>query len=142
MGRNHLGRSCSTSSWSPHLLWVSSLVPVPSSAGLTFRSEPGSTASCHRRTPQRSGCTDGEPNMFQVSGSRFTGFYLVEILKTECISQEKKPISTHQRVFDGKVVRFLCFALQSFDKLEIFWILRLHVGQHLHTLCGGREAGL
>lgn len=40
----------------------------------------------------------------------------------------------YQRVSDGQVERFLRFLLQSFNKLKVFWILRLQVGQHLHTL--------
>lgn len=51
-----------------------------------------------------------------------------------CLTSSCHGGCVYQRVFDGEVETFFCVSFQMFNKLEIFLVLRLHVGQHLHTL--------
>lgn len=119
--KNHLRSSCSTSCVSPDLLWVSGWVPVPTPAGSESRSEPERTASRRRRNLPLSGCAGRKTQTRHVTGN-------------VCLTSSCHGGCVYQRVFDGEVETFFCVSFQMFNKLEIFLVLRLHVGQHLHTL--------
>lgn len=58
----------------------------------------------------------------------------VTLTGNACLTSSCHDGCIYQRVFDGEVETFFGVSFQIFNKLEIFLVPRLHVGQHLHTL--------